>query len=249
MELVCGFDVETTGLNPKEDSIIEIGAVLFDANTWEVKDTFSRLVEPRIYPIPEAIEKLTGITTAELKEHALPAERVVVDFGNFASGTKGNVAYNAEFDAAFMMNYFGYNVYPYACAMQDLETNVGKKCWKLTHLALDYGLTVDGSKAHRALDDVLIMGQILRASGQTFADLLEYRNEPFIYLKANTIKPWEDNGVTVAAAKKDGYRWEKWDESSPVFTKTWIKKIKKKNLEKERSYDPGFKREVISDTP
>lgn len=54
------IDLETTGLDPKHDKIIEIGAVLVSGG--EVIQTFSTLVNPR-RELDERIEELTGITS------------------------------------------------------------------------------------------------------------------------------------------------------------------------------------------
>ena len=57
---VC-FDLETTGLSPDKDEIIEIGAV--KVVNGEIADRFSSFVNPQV-PIPFNIEKLTGIKDA-----------------------------------------------------------------------------------------------------------------------------------------------------------------------------------------
>lgn len=60
---IC-IDLETTGLNPKMDKIIEIGAVKVIGG--EVKDTFSAFVNPgRV--LEERVSELTGITNAQLE--------------------------------------------------------------------------------------------------------------------------------------------------------------------------------------
>jgi DNA polymerase III alpha subunit (gram-positive type) len=57
------LDLETTGLNPETDEIIEIGAVKFAGN--ETIATFSSLVNPgRV--LPYRIELLCGIGQTEL---------------------------------------------------------------------------------------------------------------------------------------------------------------------------------------
>ena len=53
------FDLETTGLSPVNDRIIEIGAVKMCGG--KVTDRFSTFVNPQI-PIPFNIESLTGIS-------------------------------------------------------------------------------------------------------------------------------------------------------------------------------------------
>jgi ATP-dependent DNA helicase DinG len=58
------LDVETTGLSPEQDEIIEIGAVKFSDD--QVLDTWSSLVNPR-RSIPYKIEQLTGITSNDVR--------------------------------------------------------------------------------------------------------------------------------------------------------------------------------------
>lgn len=43
---MLSVDIETTGLDPDHCQILEIGAVLFDTDTYEVLGTFERLVRP-----------------------------------------------------------------------------------------------------------------------------------------------------------------------------------------------------------
>ena len=52
-------DLETTGLQPAKDRILEIGAVKVE--NGEVKDTFCTFINPRM-AIPPFIQALTGIT-------------------------------------------------------------------------------------------------------------------------------------------------------------------------------------------
>ena len=52
------FDIETTGLNPKYDKIIEIGAVR--VRDGEPAETFSTFVNPA-KSLPARIVELTGI--------------------------------------------------------------------------------------------------------------------------------------------------------------------------------------------
>ena len=59
MTRIVAIDIETTGLDPDQDSIIEIGAVLF--NERRVEAEWSTLVNPGRL-IPSQITTLTGIT-------------------------------------------------------------------------------------------------------------------------------------------------------------------------------------------
>lgn len=60
------LDLETTGLNPRTDKIIEIGALLVEDG--EILDTFSTFVSPGRKLLPQTTE-ITGITD-EMLEHA-----------------------------------------------------------------------------------------------------------------------------------------------------------------------------------
>jgi DNA polymerase III alpha subunit (gram-positive type) len=53
-------DVETTGLDPYKDAMIEIAAVIFQSN-GKILDEWSSLLNPN-QEIPAMITRLTGIT-------------------------------------------------------------------------------------------------------------------------------------------------------------------------------------------
>ncbi len=92
------FDIETTGLSPVENRIIEIGAVKVSGG--KIVGRFSAFVDPEV-PIPFEIEKLTGIrddmVTGEEK-----IESVLPQFLGFCEGCM-LVAHNADFDISFIM--------------------------------------------------------------------------------------------------------------------------------------------------
>ena len=56
-------DLETTGLDPTENRIIEIGVVRYVDG--KEKEVFEKLVNPEV-PIPDFITKLTGITDEDV---------------------------------------------------------------------------------------------------------------------------------------------------------------------------------------
>lgn len=63
VDTYVALDLEMTGLNPKQDRIIEIGAVLVEKD--EVRECFSTLIDPRCQLQKRTIE-ITGITQAEV---------------------------------------------------------------------------------------------------------------------------------------------------------------------------------------
>ncbi|MGH7692279.1 MAG: helicase C-terminal domain-containing protein [Candidatus Dormibacteria bacterium] len=93
--LVC-FDLETTGLSPRADRIIEIGAVKFDESG--VIDTYSTLADPQM-PLPLVIQRLCGLRDQDLKGQLSPAE-AVAGLALFCEGCL-LVGHGVAFDLAF----------------------------------------------------------------------------------------------------------------------------------------------------
>ena len=91
------FDLETTGLEPKKERIVEIGAVKFD-NRGPI-GRFSVLIDPGM-PMPAEASKINGITDEMLKGKPL-LDDVLPDFLRFIEGTV-LIAHNAPFDCSFV---------------------------------------------------------------------------------------------------------------------------------------------------
>jgi predicted DnaQ family exonuclease/DinG family helicase len=94
-------DLETTGLSPEKDQIIEIGAIKFE-NGKEV-DSIEQLVQPRI-PIPEFITRLTGISNEDVKdkphiEDVFPRLEAFIKDAAF-------IGQQVNFDASFIEYHF-----------------------------------------------------------------------------------------------------------------------------------------------
>ncbi len=91
------FDLETTGRNPAENRIIEIGAVkVIDGR---IVEEFDRLVDPQT-SIPYQITQLTGISKADVAGAEL-IDEVLPEFLDFI-GDLPLVAHNAPFDVGFL---------------------------------------------------------------------------------------------------------------------------------------------------
>ncbi|MCD8335735.1 MAG: 3'-5' exonuclease [Lachnospiraceae bacterium] len=91
------FDLETTGLRPSSDRILEIGAVRVEDG--EVTGTYETLVDHAL-PIPERITELTGITE-EMTAGAPDIREAVEGFLRF-SGDAVLLGHNIQFDYGFM---------------------------------------------------------------------------------------------------------------------------------------------------
>ena len=94
-------DVETTGLDPRRDEIIELAMVPFtyglDGRIFSVEEPFTALREPSVV-ISEEITQITGITNEMVAGKAInPA-----DVAAFAAPAAIIVAHNAAFDRKFL---------------------------------------------------------------------------------------------------------------------------------------------------
>jgi len=146
------FDLETTGLNPRGDRIIEI-AGLRVAACGEIADRFHRLV--RIEgPVPRFITSITGITDDMLQDQE-PIAEALPRFINFV-GDLPLVAYNVSFDMGFLSAAAGRlrlkvkNVS--VCALQVARRKLPDLAnHKLATVARHLGVRRDQN--HRALED------------------------------------------------------------------------------------------------
>ena len=98
------YDLETTGLSPKTDAIIEIGAVkVCNGQVVESRElVFQEFVRPYKKGVREEITQLTGITKDDVKE-ARQMWEVFPDFMEFAKGCVLVGYNNVKFDSRFLV--------------------------------------------------------------------------------------------------------------------------------------------------
>ena len=153
------IDLETTGLQPGRDEIIEFGALRIDGD----KETeFSCLVRPA-GPLPKTIAELTGLTDETLQAQGLAMEQALQQFLTFIGRDK-LVGYNLSFDMAFLRAACQRTgqLMP-ANRSTDLLNLARRKIsgvsnFKLTTLAAHFALPQQAS--HRALADCRLMKEI-----------------------------------------------------------------------------------------
>ncbi|MEW6550893.1 MAG: 3'-5' exonuclease [Campylobacterota bacterium] len=100
-EYVC-FDCETTGLNPKVDDIISIGAIIIKGNQLLTSKKFERFIKPKTKLQADSI-KVHHIRECDLAD-AKDINDVIVEFLDFI-GNRPLVGYYLEFDVAMVNKY------------------------------------------------------------------------------------------------------------------------------------------------
>ncbi|MDY6892616.1 MAG: helicase C-terminal domain-containing protein [Chloroflexota bacterium] len=142
------IDLETTGLNPKLDEIIEIGAVKFTGN--EITGTFNSLINP-LCTVPYRIRVLCGIDQAQL-DTAPTFSDIADEFNTFAEG-HSIVGHNISFDLGFLEGK-GFKTANMVYDTWELSTILlfQQPDYSLASLTKELGLSVP---QHRALPDAL----------------------------------------------------------------------------------------------
>lgn len=160
------FDLETTGLNPEVETIIEISALKIKGG--EIVDEFSTLVDPGFH-IPYEVSAITGITD----DMVAGSPDVKTALGMFKAfvGDEVLVGHNIRnFDLRFIqkdaVRFFG-------CELPNeyVDTLVVARRYlpqlesrSLQSLSAYYGVSYDG--AHRALADCHITYEIYKRLGE-----------------------------------------------------------------------------------
>lgn len=144
--IFVAIDVETTGLSPIANELIEVSAIKYDGQ--EKIGTFTTLIKPKV-KIPYYITNITGITNEMVKASPF-VEEIMPSLIEFI-GESPIVAHNANFDYKFIQNYSN-NAFSKNVLIDTVQ--IGKKLYpnlpnhKLGTIAKHIGIKEDGF--HRA---------------------------------------------------------------------------------------------------
>lgn len=204
-------DVETTGLNPEVDQIIELAMLAFDYSPdgafVSAVESFDQLRDPDRSISPE-ITKLTGIT------NELVAGRKIdnAEADALVRSAALVIAHNAAFDRPFCERLLpSFIEKPWACSLREVAwTEEGFESARLGQLASGFGLFFDG---HRALQDcealLEVLSRPLPHSGRTaLTMLLESARRARWHIRAED-SPYDLRDVL----KRRGYRWQAGDHA------------------------------------
>jgi len=178
------FDIETTGLDPRSNEIIE-AAMLRVVNTQgnpAIDDEFSLLIKLSSgNSLPGKITSLTGITEQELHECGVQkvkaCERII---DTLCCLNPLIVAYNAQFDLSFLYHFL--NTYGKAEILTKMKMLDAMTIYKdrkpyphkLIDAAQAYSLSTHDT--HRAQDDAKLTYELLCEMWKEDDDLLQYVN-------------------------------------------------------------------------
>lgn len=176
-DYIC-LDLETTGLNPKTDKIIEIGAV--KVRNGAIVDTFETFVAPE-RKLEKRITELTGITD-EMLENAPAKEEVIPRFLEFA-GEDILLGHSVLFDYSFIkraavnckLEFERQGIDTLKIArkyLSDLESrSLGFLC---SHYKIEH-------HAHRAMADVEATVSLYKKLCEEFYNEEDFKPTPLLY--------------------------------------------------------------------
>jgi DNA polymerase-3 subunit epsilon len=234
--LILGIDFETTGLDPKQDRIIEVGAVLWDWEAGAPLQLFSSIVDPE-RPIPEEITKITGITDELIGKYGQTEAKGLSDlrflFGcaDYAMAHNGTAFDKLFFDAAIERLGWINSTKTWLDTKTDIKYPEHITTRNLRHLASEHEFLNPFS--HRAVFDVLTMLRV--ASQYSLSEIIARANEPTLFVQALVSFNEKD------LAKARGYYW-----CAPQ--KVWWRTFKQSDYMAERD-TCGFQTAILPGSP
>lgn len=207
------LDVETTGLDPARDEVIELAMVPFtygdDGTIYEIGEAFQAFREPT-NPIPAEITELTGITNEMVAGRSIDPAAIAA----FAGPAVLIVAHNAAFDRIFAEGLCDvFTTKAWACSVMQVPwKEEGFPGTRLAYLASHMGFFFD---SHRAVEDcraaVELLSRPLPKSGRSaFSALLAQARRPSWRIWAEQA-PYDLRNTL----KARGYRWNDGTNGKP----------------------------------
>ena len=178
--LAAYVDVETTGLSPRHDEIIQLSIAIFrfDREASEIlaiEDSYTGFQEPECGYVPLSATRINGIQFEDVLGHSLDDKRV----SSLANAAEFIVAHNAQFDRSFIQLRYDWALrQPWKCSMRHVDwISKGFYSRKLQALLAVHRITVD--TAHRADADVNYAIQLLNCESRDgtryFREIIQHR--------------------------------------------------------------------------
>lgn len=222
------IDLETMGLEPQIDEIIEIGILWFDFNNTDgivgIRNTYNALQEPS-KPIPAEITKITGITNEDVAGQKIDWPTIA----DALAKTHMVICHNSQFDRNFLESQTPEDIQaiikkmPFGCTLKDINwKDRDFESSKLDYLNFKLGYFYDG---HRALNDCFATFNLFIQEIGSFDELKDnVRKKETIIIAENA--PF---------AKKDLLKNKKyrWSDGQSTLPKAWWTTISNDDLAAE----------------
>lgn len=199
------IDVETTGLNPKVDKVIELAArrFLFDegGRILEIERGQCWREDPG-HSLDAEIVRLTGITDADLVGRCIDSKAVE----GLLLSAHVVIAHNAEFDRKFVERRLpGATGLAWCCSCREVAwAHAGYDGRSLGWLAAQAGWFFDAHRAGNDVDAVIALLQMRMPDGRTaLRELLDTSGSTSTLLKARGA-----SFEVKDALRLRGYRWD-----------------------------------------
>jgi len=199
-------DTETTGINPDQDAIIELGMVLFEfdpqtGQAYRVLAVFDELEDPG-YPISAESTAVHGISDDMVAGKKIDDVAVA----KFLDGVSIVIAHNAKFDRVFLEKRLPvFESLPWACSFAQINWSAeGIGSAKLDYIAYQYGFFYD---AHRAEIDCFALLEIMQKQLPKSKELILKTLLRALHQKSYTISALASPFESKDTLKAKGYRW------------------------------------------
>lgn len=230
-----GVDFETTGLDVVKDSIIEVGAVLWDVQRKVPMVQYGAMIKTT-GEVSDEITRITGITKDDLERFGVGFCEAMAEISKLLPHASHIVAHNGtNFDRPILENELrrhGLEIpsMPWIDSSVDIDYPQNISIRKLSYLAAEHGFV--NPFEHRAVSDVLTMMKIV--SEYDADDIVKWSSSPIVILQA--MVSYDDRHLASAR----GYRWD-------AAKKIWSKSVKDFKVEDEERAAP-FRIQRVKDS-
>lgn len=209
------IDTETTGLDPNNDYLIEVAAILWSVTYKTILMQTSTLINYN-QSIVNSAEPINKISPTVLEEK-FPSQMALELINEMSYSARYICAHNAKFDKEFCKKIVGLKILSSDWIdTQDIVYPRSKYCQgtSLNNLAIAHEIPI--VDAHRALDDCRILTKLLSLVPNLKGEL-EKASRPKVLVKSLEDKPG-------TLSKIHGFKW------NSIIPSAWAKYIPEQDI-------------------